>query len=73
MIGQKHIKLVREGDFVAEVEVERIESSEPWAPYLSLADALKLDSVRLALRNKDFSSVGKLARVYRLTPLATAV
>jgi hypothetical protein len=33
-------------------------------------DATKLDDVREALRNKDFSTATKLARVYKLSPLA---
>ena len=32
-------RLVREGDFVAEVDVHLIESDGGWAPYLSLDDA----------------------------------
>src|SRR4051794_12803294 len=39
-------KLVREGEFVAEVEVMLEEAEDSWAPYLSLADAYKLDDVR---------------------------
>lgn len=69
---RKHVKLVREGDFVAEVEVELIQTDQPWAPYLSLADAGKLDEVRVALKQGDVASAAKLARVYRLTPVSAA-
>ena len=38
-------KFVHEGAFVAEVEVELIETEDAWSPYLSLNDARKLDEV----------------------------
>ena len=51
MSAQRRTKLVRERQYVAEVEVELIDSPEDaWAPYLSLEDARKLDAVRVALR-----------------------
>ena len=62
-------KLVREGPYVAEIEVHLTGSDQPWGPYLSLADAKKLDDVRLALQQGDIPSATKLARVYRLTPV----
>lgn len=68
----KHTKLVREGGYVAEVDVDLIQTDQPWSPYLSLADARKLDEVRIALRQGDVTSAAKLARVYRLTPVSVA-
>ena len=62
-------KLVHEGDFVAEVPVELIETKDDWSPYLSVEDAQKLDDVREALRRGDLKAAGKLARVFRLTPI----
>lgn len=63
-------RLVREGAFVAEVDVTLVEASGGWAPYLSLEDAYKLDDVRDALRAGDVKRAARLAsRVYRLTPL----
>lgn len=63
-------RLVREGDFVAEVEVQLIEAEGGWAPYLSLDDAYRLDDVREALRSGDLRRASQLAsRVYRLTPV----
>jgi hypothetical protein len=63
-------RLVREGDFVAEVDVTLVEAEDGWAPYLSLGDAYKLDDVRDALRTGDLKSASRLAsRVYRLTPI----
>jgi hypothetical protein len=63
-------RLVREGDFVAEVDVDLIESEGGWAPYLSFEDAYRLDDVREALRSGDLRRASRLAsRVYRLTPV----
>ena len=62
-------KLVHEGDFVAEVPVELIETEDGWSPYLSVEDAKKLDDVREALRRGDLKSAAKLGRIFRLTPV----
>jgi len=66
---RKQVKLVQEGEYVAEVEVELIEADEGWAPYLSLRDVRKLDDVREALRAGRLAAATKIARVYRLTPV----
>ena len=71
MNKRHHTKLVREGQFAAEVEVELIEAGDGWSPYLSLDDAHKLDEVREALRRGDISAASRLARVYSLTPIST--
>ena len=63
-------KLVHEGDHVAEVDVELIETDSGWSPYLSLDDAYKLDDVRAALRRGDLKSASRLARVFSLIPVA---
>jgi hypothetical protein len=68
----RHTKLVREGPYVAEVDVELIQSEQAWAPYLSLADARKLDEVRAALKRGDLACAANLARIYRLTPVTAA-
>ncbi len=70
MTKRHHTKLVREGDYVAEVETELIEDGTGWSPYLSLEDAYKLDEVRDALRRGDLQRAGSLARVFTLTPIA---
>ena len=69
MRTQPHTKLVHEGRYVAEVDVELIETDEGWSPYLSVEDAYKLDDVRAALRREDIPSAMGLARVYTLTPI----
>jgi len=63
-------KLVHEGEYAAEVEVELVDSDTGWSPYLSLEDAQKLDAVREALRRGDLQKAGQLARVFKLTPVS---
>ena len=67
---RRQTKLVREGAYVAEVEVELIEAEGGWAPYLSPADAGRLDDVREALRRGDVPAASRLGRIFRLTPLS---
>ena len=70
MTSRRHTKLVHEGKYVAEVDVELIETDTGWAPYLSLEDAYKLDDVRDALRRGDLKSASRHARIFALTPVA---
>lgn len=67
---KRYTKMVREGECVAEVEVEFIHIDEGWSPVLSLEDAYKLDDVREALREGDMKSAARLAKVYTLTPVS---
>jgi hypothetical protein len=69
MRKRQHKKLVHEGQYVAEVEIELIDTDEGWSPYLSMDDAFKLDDVRDALRKGDLRKASRLARVFTLTPL----
>jgi len=70
MTSRRHTKLVREGPYVAEVDVELIETGNGWSPYLSLDDASKLDHVREALRRGDIRAASRRARVFSLTPVS---
>ncbi|MBU2590632.1 MAG: hypothetical protein ABIJ24_00770 [Nitrospinota bacterium] len=70
MKKRKHTKLVHEGQYIAEVDVELIDTNKEWSPYLSIDDAYKLDDVRNALREGDIKSAARLARVFTLTPVA---
>ena len=63
-------KLVHEANYMAEVDVELVESENGWSPSLSLDDAYKLDDVRSALRRGDIKAAAKLSRVYSLTPVS---
>ena len=58
-------KLVQEGKYVAEVDVELTDSDTSWPPYPSL------DNVRSALRRGDIKRASSLARVYELKPVAS--
>ncbi len=69
MRTRRQTKLVHEGDYVAEVDVELIRTDAGWSPYLALDDAYKLDDVREALRRGDVKAASRLARVYTLTPV----
>ena len=68
-MSKTRTRLVHEGDYVAEVDVQLVECDEPWSPYLTLGDAEKLDEVRKALRQRDFKRASELARVFELTPI----
>ncbi len=62
-------KLIHEGNYVAEVDIELEFTDDPWSPYLSLDEAKKLDQVRLALQRGDIRDAARQARVFRLTPV----
>jgi hypothetical protein len=66
---RKSKELVHEGKYVAEVPVDLIEDDTAWSPYLSPDDALKLDTVRLALRRGDIAGAAKHGQVFELTPV----
>ena len=70
MTKRHQTKLVHEGQYVAEVDVELLDTGDGWSPYLSLEDAYKLDDVRDALRRGDVKSAARLAPVFTLTPVA---
>ena len=66
----KRNKLVHEGSYVAEVEVEQVEEPDGWSPYLSLEDTYRLDEVREALRRGDVKTAARYSRVFSLAPVA---
>ncbi len=63
-------KLVHEGQYIAEVDVELLETEDEWSPCLSLEDAYKLDDVREALRQGNIKAASQYGKVYTLTPVA---
>jgi hypothetical protein len=67
---RKAVKLIHEGRYAAEVPVELIEDDTGWSPYVSLEDAKKLDTVRLALRAGEIAEAAKHGRVFELTPIS---
>lgn len=70
MRKRRFTKLIHEGQYVAEINVNLVESDEGWSPYLSLEDAYKLDDVRDALRRGDIKGASNSAKVYTLMPAA---
>ena len=73
MSARKRTKYVHEGKYVAEVDVDLLEDDTGWSPYLSVEDACRLDDVREALRRGDISAASRLARIFRLEPIAAAL
>jgi hypothetical protein len=69
MTKRPHTKLIHEGHYVAEVDVELLEGDNAWSPYLSPEDARKLDEIRKALRRQDLKHASRLARIFELTPV----
>jgi len=72
MSPRQKIKLVHEGQYVAEVTVEVTESEQGWSPTISVEDAYKLDDVREALKAGDLKSAAQYGRVYELKPVISA-
>ena len=70
MTRRKRTKIVHEGRYLAEVDVELLEDETGWSPYLSLADAYRLDDVREALRRGDIVAASRSSRVFSLTPVS---
>jgi len=70
MTTRKRTKIVHEGKYIAEVDVEILEDETGWSPYLSLDDVYKLDDVREALRRGDIAAASRSSRVYSLTPVS---
>ena len=70
MRHRKSIKLIHEGKYAAEVEIDLHYSEESWSPTMSADDARKLDTVRLALRRGDIAEAAKHGRVFELKPVA---
>lgn len=63
-------KVVAEGKYAAEVAVRLLYEDDSWSPYLSVEDATKLDTVRLALRRGDLKTASRLATIFKLVPVA---
>ncbi|WP_017292596.1 hypothetical protein [Geminocystis herdmanii] len=63
-------KIIRQGEYLAEINIIVTYTDDDWSPYLSLEEAQKLDNLRLALENKDLKTATQLAQIYHLTPVA---
>lgn len=74
MMDKKYYtKLIHQGNYAAEIELELTESETGWAPYLSLEDAQKLDEIREALKKGNINKARQLARVFKLVPVESYV
>ncbi len=69
MTKRTRTKLVHEGKYIAEVDVELLETDDGWSPCLSVEDAYKLDRVRESLRRSDIVTALEYGRVYTMTPV----
>jgi len=67
---KKSIKLIHEGKYAAEVEIELHYTDDSWSPTMSADDARKLETVMLALRRGNVAEAAKYGRVFELTPVA---
>jgi hypothetical protein len=70
MTKTKQTKLIHVGGYIAEVDVFLLRNEDEWSPYLSPADAMKLDEVKKALKEGNMAKASKKARVFMLTPVA---
>ena len=70
MNKRHYTKIIHEGQYAAEVDVNLIDTDNGWSPYLSVEDTQKLDEVRKALRDGDLKRASQLARVYQLLPVS---
>lgn len=67
---RKSTKLIHEGGYAAEVEIELEYTDESWSPTMSGNDARKLETVMLALRRGDVAEAAKYGKVFELKPVA---
>lgn len=63
-------KLIRQGNYIAEIDITLTYTDSDWSPYLSLQEAQKLDHLRQALQQDDLKAAGQLARIYQLTAIS---
>ena len=69
MTKQQRTKLIHEGRFLAEVDIELLVTDDEWSSYLSFQDAYKLDDVREALKKGDTTTAARYGRIFSLTPI----
>ena len=71
-MNRRQEKFIHVGNFVAKVEVDLVYSEDSWSPCLSLADARKLDEIRMALQKGDLKTAARNAEIFQLTPVTRA-
>ncbi len=67
---RKTTKLIHEGRYAAEVDIELLYDDTGWSPYLTPEEVEKLEAVRLALRSGDLPTAAKIARIFELKPIS---
>lgn len=70
MTKRKKSKYIHEGQYVAEIDLELLESEDSWSPYLSIDDACKLDDARDVLKQGDLQLAAQYGQIYELRPVA---
>ena len=69
-MNRRIVRFVHAGRYAAEVPVELIPDDDAWGPYLSIADALKLERVQAALEQGDLAAASREAQVFKLLPIS---
>ena len=68
-MNQQTTKLIRAGEYVAEVDVELTDAPDGWALYLPAAEEKRLSEATAALQRVDLAAAARQGRVFRLTPV----
>jgi hypothetical protein len=63
-------EIIHEGHYAGEVFIDLEYSDASWSPTMSLADARKLETVRLALRRNDVAEAARQGQVFELVPIS---
>ena len=69
MRSRKTEKIIREGRYVAMVEIESLEDDHAWSPCYSLDDTMKMERVRKAMKDGDLKAAAREAKVFELVPV----
>lgn len=69
MKKREYKKIIKEGTFLAEIDIHLIDTDSDWSPCISIEDVVKIDEVRDALRKGELSIASKYAKIYSLQPL----
>jgi hypothetical protein len=70
MAKKPYTKLIHEGGYAAEVDLDLLVTDDEWSPYRTPEDAYKLDEAREALRRGNMRDAARLARIFELVPVA---
>ena len=66
VMKRQSVEFVPAGNYAAEVPIVLIEDEGAWSPRMSLDDARKLETVRLALKRNDLATASKHGRIFAL-------